>query len=38
MAKTKDGKKKVHVPEHKRTVGDKKRKVTVKEHYRSTPD
>ena len=32
MAKTKGGKKKVHVPEHTRKDG-----VKVREHYRSTP-
>ncbi len=37
MAKTKGRKlKKVHVPEHTKTV--KGKKVKVREHYRSTPD
>ena len=36
MAKTQKGKKKVHVPEHTRTV--KGKKVKVPEHYRSTPN
>lgn len=36
MAQTKDGKKKVHVPEHTKIVDGKK--VKVREHYRSTPD
>lgn len=37
MAKTKEGKKKVHVPAHTRKgKGGKKQK--VKEHYRSTPN
>jgi hypothetical protein len=36
MAKTKEDKKKVHVPEHKKTI--KGKKVKVKEHYRSTPN
>jgi hypothetical protein len=36
MAKTEEGKKKVHVPEHTKKVGDKK--IKVKEHYRSTPN
>jgi len=34
MAKTKSGKKKVHVHAHTKKVGGKK--VTVKQHYRST--
>lgn len=34
MAKTTEGKKKVHVPAHTKKVGSKK--VKVKEHYRST--
>ena len=34
MAKTKDGKKKVHVPAHTKIVDGKK--VKVREHYRST--
>ena len=33
MAKTKDGKKKVHVPAYRKKNGTK-----VPEHYRSTPD
>ena len=33
MAKTDDGKKKVHVPPHKRSGGTE-----VREHYRSTPN
>lgn len=36
MAKTKQDKKKVHVPEHVKVVNNKK--VKVKEHYRSTPN
>jgi hypothetical protein len=36
MAKTNDGKKKVHVPSHIRIVNGKK--VRVPEHYRSTPN
>jgi hypothetical protein len=32
MAKTNEGKKKVHVPQHKRNGK------TVREHYRSTPN
>jgi hypothetical protein len=40
VAKTKSGKKKVHVPAHKRTVWTKKgrRRVQIPEHYRSTPE
>lgn len=39
MAKTKEGKKKVHVPEHKRRKpGQKRKTVVVPEHYRSTPN
>ncbi len=40
MAKTKAGKKKVHVPAHTRTVRTKKgrRRVHIPEHYRSTPE
>lgn len=40
MAKTRAGKKKVHVPAHIRTVNTKKgrRRVRVPEHYRSTSD
>ncbi|EGB13769.1 hypothetical protein DND132_0553 [Pseudodesulfovibrio mercurii] len=37
MAKTKSGKKKVHVPEHVRTDKNGK-KTKVREHYRSTPE
>jgi hypothetical protein len=37
MAKTEKGKKKVHVPEHKRKTPSGK-KVRVPEHYRSTPN
>jgi len=37
MASTKDGKKKVHVPEHKRK-GKNGKPTKVREHYRSTPD
>lgn len=36
MAKTGDGKKKVYVKPHKKTVGGKK--VQVPAHYRSTPN
>ena len=36
MAKTKGGKKKVHVPAHSRK--SKGKKVKVREHYRSTPN
>jgi hypothetical protein len=36
MAKTNEGKKKVHVPEHTKKVGT--RTVKVREHYRSTPN
>lgn len=35
MAKTKSGKKKVHVTSHTKIIGGKK--VTVKQYYRSTP-
>ncbi len=40
MAKTRGGKKKVHVPAHTRTVKTKKgrRRVQIPEHYRSTPE
>lgn len=37
MAKTKSGKKKVHVPEHTRK-GKGGKKTVVREHYRSTPE
>lgn len=37
MASTKDGKKKVHVPEHVRT-GQNGKRTKVREHYRSTPE
>lgn len=36
MAKTKDGKKKVHVPAHTKVV--KGKRIKVREHYRSTND
>ena len=36
MAKTKEGKKKVHVPAHTKVVNGKKDKEP--EHYRSTPE
>jgi hypothetical protein len=40
VAKTRQGKKKVHVPAHKRVVRAKKgrRRVRIPEHYRSTPE
>jgi hypothetical protein len=40
MAKTRRGKKIVHVPAHRRTVRTKKgrRRVRIPEHYRSTPE
>jgi hypothetical protein len=40
VAKTRRGKKKVHVPEHTRTVRTKRgrRRVRIPEHYRSTPE
>jgi hypothetical protein len=40
VAKTRQGKKKVHVPAHKRVVRTKKgrRRVRIPEHYRSTPE
>jgi len=37
MAKTEEGKKKVHVPAHTRKLPNGK-VVKVREHYRSTPD
>ncbi len=37
MAKTQEGKKKVHVPAHTRKTSDGKT-VKVPEHYRSTPN
>lgn len=37
MAKTQEGKKKVHVPKHTRK-GEDGKKVKVREHYRSTPN
>ncbi len=37
MAKTEEGKKKVHIPPHTRKLPDGK-VVRVKEHYRSTPN
>ena len=36
MAKTKAGKKKVHVPAHTKVING--RRVKVREHYRSTPN
>lgn len=40
MAKTRTGKKKVHVPAHTRVVKTKRgrRRVRIPEHYRSTPE
>jgi hypothetical protein len=40
MAKTRSGKKKVHVPAHTRTVRTKngRRRKRIPEHYRSTPE
>tara|TARA_R110002096_G_scaffold1401_6_gene7465 strand:+ start:572 stop:685 length:114 start_codon:yes stop_codon:yes gene_type:complete len=37
MAATKNGKKKVHVPEHERK-GKNGKKTKIREHYRSTPN
>ena len=40
MAKTRQGKKKVHVPAHTRIVRTKRgrRRRRIREHYRSTPE